>query len=763
MRKILFCAGLLALAASCAETDLDTIGQSGLENSNGITFQAVENEGPTTKGGFEPDGSSYIPFWYGESDRIAVFGTYYGILDTQNGSKANGTQTFDATKYVEYKATKSAAKGWFTGIDDANTMVFKDDSEDATDKRSQFVAVYPKTLASGGTAAQFAGDKFTFSNLPALAAQNQKDLHGAGIYENMIKYSVSKETWKSKSYDAVGEKLDLDFKRPLPGLIFNTKNAEGYLAGKNSAFGNLKKITVTMLGEKADGTDQASASKITLNDDAALVVDVKTGKGEINPGSGGQAASEIELTIDPSNSNAGLPWSDDAVAFMVIAPVEREATEYFTVQYDFKNISFTKTYSTDKSWKEGFYGPITLDASQETYLVTNETSGSAKDRTLIINSGNLDGILNTTKDKVKWGNEEITLTEFAEVICNVELTDEEIKILNGYTGLKKITLAKNTAIPAEAFTALTGLESIDMPMVETIAEDAFANNMASLKSLKLKSYPFNVTAVNTKLLKNTLVTLDMSSIEKMAGGFGEASISFKDFTALEEVTLKDGVKLSPNAFNGCTALATVNGIVELNTGAFEGCTSLEAINISGAAIPANAFKGCTKLESVLYNKAAVVPTSVGASAFEGAKAIEYMDLSQVTSLGASAFSGSGLISPSATDKILTVGAAHIPASAFESTAVKLVHFTNATSFGVNIFNQCASLSQVKFDKVFEIQEADMPSVPTGWANTFGTAASVSLFVAAGQKYVSANKLTLPYKSNGTVTDADPITFAAISE
>lgn len=762
MRKILFCAGLLALAASCAETDLDTIGQSGLEKSNGITFQAVENEGPTTKGGFEPNGSSYIPFWYGESDRIAVFGTYYDILDNSDKSKANGTQTFDAATYVEYKATQAATKGWFTGINDENTMIFKDDSEDATDKRSQFVAVYPKTLASGATTAGFAGEKFTFSNLPALAAQNQKDLHGAGIYENMIKYSVSKETWKSKSYDAVGEKLDLDFKRPLPGLIFNTKNAEGYLAGKNSAFGNLKKITVTMLGEKADGTDQASASKITLNDDAALVVDVKTGKGEINPGSGGQAASEIELTIDPSNSNAGLPWSDDAVAFMVIAPVERKATEYFTVQYDFKNISFTKTYSTDKSWKEGFYGPITLDASQETYLVTNETSGGAKDRTLIINSGNLDGILNTTKDKVKWGGAEIALTEFAEVICNVELTDEEIKILNGYTGLKKITLAKNTAIPAEAFIALTNLESIDMPMVETIAEDAFGT-MTSLESLKLKSYPFNVTAVNDKLLKKTLVTLDMSSIEKMAGGFGEASISFERFTALEEVTLKDGIKLSPNAFNGCTKLATVNGIVELNTGAFEGCKALTTINISGAAIPANAFKDCALLESVLYNKAAVVPTSVGASAFESAKAIEYMDLSQVTSLGASAFSASGLISPSATDKILTVGAAHIPASAFESTAVKLVHFTNATSFGVNIFNGCTSLSQVKFDKVFEIQEADMPAGDT-WGTTFGaTPATVSLFVAAGQKYVSANNLTLPYKNNGTVTDATPIAFAAISE
>lgn len=760
MRKILFCAGLLALAASCAETDLDTIGQSGLEKSNGITFQAVENEGPTTKGGFEPNGSSYIPFWYAEDDRIAVFGTYY---DVKAGSKNNDVTTFDVTKYVEYKATQSATKGWFTGIDDDNTMVFKDNSEDKEGRRSQFVAVYPKTLASGATAAGFADDKFTFSNLPALAAQNQKDLHGAGIYENMIKYSVSRETWKSKSYDAVGEKLDLDFKRPLPGLIFNTKNAEGYLAGENSAFGNLKKITVTMLGENSVAPAASNASKITLNADAKLVVNVKTGQGEINPGTDGQAASKIELTIDPSNSTTGLPWSDDAVAFMVIAPVEREATEYFTVQYDFKNISFTKTYSTDKSWKEGFYGPITLDASQETYLVTNETSGGAKDRTLIINSGNLDGILNTTKDKVKWGGAEVELTEFAEVICNVELTDEEIKILNGYTGLKKITLAMNAAIPAKAFTALTGLESIDMPMVETIAEDAFANNMASLKSLKLKSYPFNVTAVNDKLLKKTLVTLDMSSIEKMAGGFGEASISFKDFTALEEVTLKDGVKLSPNAFKGCTKLATVNGIVELNTGAFEGCKALTTINISGAAIPANAFKDCAVLESVLYNKAAVVPTSVGASAFESAKAIEYMDLSQVTSLGASAFSASGLISPSATDKILTVGAAHIPASAFAGTAVKLVHFTNATSFGVNIFNGCASLSQVKFDKVFEIQEADMPSGPTGWAATFGTTSSVSLFVAAGQKYVSANKLTLPYKSNGTVTDATPIAFAAISE
>lgn len=758
MRKILFCAGLLALAASCAETDLDTIGQSGLENSNGITFQAVENEEPTTKGGFEPDGSSYIPFWYAEDDRIAVFGTYYNVK--AGTGKENGNNTFDATKYVEYKATQSATKGWFTGINDDNTMVFKDDSEDAENKRSQFVAVYPKTLVDGGTVATFVSDKFTFSNLPALADQNQKDLNGAGIYENMIKYSVSRETWKSKSYDAVGEKLDLDFKRPLPGLIFNTQNAKDYLTGENSAFGNLNKITVTMLGGKADGSDDSNASKITLNDDATLVVDVETGKGKIEPGSDGSAASEIELTIDPSNSTVGLPWSDDAVAFMVIAPVERTKTEYFTVKYDFKNISFTKTYSTDKSWKEGFYGPITLDASQETYLVTNEMSSN--DRTLIINSGNLDGILNATKDKVKWGNDEIDLTAFAEVICNVELTDEEIKILNGCgASLKKITLAKNTAIPAGAFTALTNLVSIDMPMVETIAADAFGE-MTSLTSLKLKSYPFNVAAVNTKLLLKSLEILDMSSIAKMAGGFGEASISFNKFTSLKEVTLKDGIKLSSNAFNGCTALTTVNGIVELSTGAFEGCTSLEAINISGTAIPANAFKGCTALESVLYNKAAVVPTSVGASAFEDATAIEYMDLSQVASLGASAFSGcTKLVSPSATDNILTVGAAHIPASAFAGTAVKLVHFTNATSFGVDMFKGCTSLGQVKFDKAFEIQEADMPDAKAGWATTFGTATNVYLFVAAGQKYVSGNNLTLPYNNNGTVTNADPIAFAGI--
>ena len=74
MKKILFCAGILALAASCAENEIDSIsGQK--EATKGISFEGALVETPTTRGDLAYDDVSGIHnfFWYAEKDQL-VFG-----------------------------------------------------------------------------------------------------------------------------------------------------------------------------------------------------------------------------------------------------------------------------------------------------------------------------------------------------------------------------------------------------------------------------------------------------------------------------------------------------------------------------------------------------------------------------------------------------------------------------------------------------------------------------------------------------------------
>lgn len=739
MKRILFCAGILALAASCTESEYDSLSVQN-NQAKGITFQAVEGDEATTRGGFIEEEGSLVPFWYAEKDKIVVWGTNVGTTTTPDF-----TSDFVTANKATYKATQSAKLGVFTGASDSDVLDFTAGSTEETP--SKFFALYPSSLSSGVT---YAANVFTVDMSSVnLATQTQKDLMGDGIYDNVVKYSAT-TAYPVNSYDAVGEKINLNFQRVLSGMVFSTANVDKYTAGANSIFGKLKTITLTAQGKKADGTDAGSKSPLALASDAELTVNVEKieePKAELTVGDG---AKEIVLTVGTS----GLEWNDAANAFMVIAPVKRTADEYVIAKYEFENITLSDTIKTAKSWEAGsFYSYKTLDINNFNYLVTNG-DGSQNNRALIINKGHLSDIL-TANDEVKWGDAKIGTDKFSDIVCNVELSEAELKSLAKFNALKNITLAKNTAIPAKAFEGVSTLKSIDMPLVTSIDKDAFGS--LTLDSLKLPSYQFENEAVNSNILNVSIRVLNIRGVEDMTPTFGiERQLAFDNYTNLTKVIVKDGVQLSANAFKGCSALETVNGSVKLAVSAFEDCSALKTINIEGTEIPEKAFLNCSALESVLVSGKALVPTSVSASAFESASAIKYMDLSQVTTLGASAFKKTGLISASKDNAILTVGANYIPASAFEGTAVKMVEFANATSFAPDILKDCSSLIQVKFAKKFAIAANDKPAA-NAWNSTFGTAANVNLFVVPGQEYVSDNNLTLPVKS-GTAT---AITFKGI--
>ena len=83
-------------------------------------------------------------------------------------------------------------------------------------------------------------------------------------------------------------------------------------------------------------------------------------------------------------------------------------------------------------------------------------------------------------------------------------------------------------------------------------------------------------------------------------------LAFVNCTALQEVTLPDGVQvIGEYAFIRCAALTTVNlsQVTQIDESAFRGCTSLKTLTLDNvAAIGLDAFYGCTGLETLKIPK-----------------------------------------------------------------------------------------------------------------------------------------------------------------
>lgn len=753
MKRILFSAGIVALATSCSQ-ELETLSMQELQ-TKGITFEATDGASTNSRGHFEEnEDGSYAPFWWAEQDQIKVF-----AKNVNKGESPINEWSDEDAGYATYKATKSERKGQFTSVDANNLLTFNGTAT------GEFLAVYPS-----GLTATLSSNTFTFSNLPALYAQTQKTLTGQGVYENMVKYSYTTAK-KENDYDAVGEKVDLDFQRVLSGLVFKTKNSDKYTTGTNSVFGNLKTVKAKLVGplnEDGEGYDNTKALNLGYKSNASFTVTVPTTAGGAvsatdvtvtNPTSVG--VKEITTTLSSAN---GLAWNEDASVFMVTLPLQMAdknvAKQNLEVTYEFANIEFTVTHElTKKDWENGkFYQIPALDINSYDYLLTNGSNG---DRTLIVNKGNFSDIFNTDGE-IKW-NTDVAKSTVGTIIVgeNVKMTEADLKGLKDFTNLTSLEIAGVTSIPADALKDLSAkITSINLPNVTSIDEKFTDENFSVLRELYLPAYSFENEKVNEKFFTSTSTTiqkLDISGVASMTPVFGlERTLSFANYTALTEVTVQDNVKLSANAFNGCTNLAKVNGIVDLanGTAAFKGCAALVKVNINSTVIPSEAFYGCTALTNVIYNGKQVAPTKVGSSAFYGVKGTNskfYMNLSNAQEIGASAFELSNLTSNDAATDVLTVGVANVANASFKSIPVKMIHFTNATGVEDSILEgNIGTLKQIKFSK---------PFVYTGISNTpaqytfpqpgEGSSSDIILFVSSEQTGWTGTTLTLKGKTGTT--------------
>lgn len=818
MKKLLFCAGILALAASCTE-DFDTASIQ-QEQAKGISFTEVADvQVPTTKGEFEvetlPNGEQWQPFWTAEKDKINVYAI--GVTKDPEGSTPaqwNGTDFTTANK-VTYKATRSERYAYFTSANTTDLLDFAA-GVDAANPAS-FLATYPTGVVLKEDATLDWTNGFSFKlTLPALAVeQTQTNTEGKGIYEYNAKYAVAKGSPKSDREEAVGESVALRFNRVLSGMVFRTENVDQYTSTTNNLFGKLKSVKLTTLGEgtvednvftKAAGTPK-TASKLTNGVSATVAVKVAADgtsaidaeNTDYDTSSGANA-----VTVNLGNASAsGLEWKDENRVYMVLAPVSRVDdaghawTEGYSIDYTFEHIDFHVVKSTSNPWPAGRFGGMDpLDIDSYPYLVTKDRGGK-NTRALIVNSGNFSDILveGAETPTVDWTDSETTtdghqpyLTEFSTIIVNegVTLTEQELGMLKQFTNLKEITLAENEKIPAGTFNQY--LTKINFPKVTVIDknglgvdgnDNGLADNVSNLATVLLPSYEFKDAEIARSFLNpNALKTLDMSAVPAMNVGFPSTGFTLDEFKVLETIYVQDGIDLGANAFYGCGSLENVMkknaegedvpAVVNLaGTSVFNGCKALVTVNIENTDIPANSFKGCEQLVNVKMNNEQVKPTSVGISAFENCKALVNMDLSnvkevvkdgenkQIASVGANAFKGC--------KKLIGVTRAEDG---------KIIIQVGGQIIGANAFDGCTDLVHIEFlnateigDRAVNISGGDLKQIQLDKVVTFigkntnnpfaDNMSAVDLFITPGQGGVDGNEL---YWSN-----SEKVTFKSIRD
>lgn len=759
MKKILFFAGLLAFVTSCTDDELISSGSYNQELPNGISFSGAVADVPESRGmlSYDETAKNFPFFWYAEKDRINVYAWGEVKINPTTPTAITGSAWNSVPTAAVYKATQSKANGQFTAITDATTLVFADST--ATNKKNAeatFAATYNATVTEVTFDKNKAIDTISIKPSVPLAVQDYTATGDKNVTDYMPMYSVSQATQEAE-YNSVGESVGLKFYRYGNILGFQSSGID---ATYKSLFGKLNSISVQTLG---NAKDTVNASALAWNTNAPTYRIVVGAPVDFKKSTITMAQGDTVSTVTANYESA---WGDGDIAYVATMPVDRNnnKTEYYKVTYVFDNITFVKdSLTTTTDWADATNGVRNLSQAKLNMTDYNclVVGNDAASKSLLVNSGDFDSIFKDSTN-LKW-NGGTALNAIDTLICKVALTEAQQKRLAKFTNLKYLQLDATTSLAKGALACAASLKTLNMPKVTTIAEDFSSAALNALDSLLLPAYGYGDADVNALLITSSLKKVDMSAVESVTENFyNDAPLSFAAATNLNEVKIKDGLKVEvPNFFKG-TKLTKVEGKIDITNapGIFEGVTTIDSVAITGTVIPERAFSGATAIAKVVVNGAQVKPTTVGAEAFKKAAALTTMDLSATTTIGANAFTQSGLAYSAKDVALMTVGATTIGDMAFAATGLTKIDFVNATKIGANILFD-SYVTAVQFQKAFTVDE----TATTAWnINMFGknSATKVTLYVAKDQKYVSGNTLKLPYVNADGETVTQDISFLKIT-
>ncbi|MEE1214393.1 MAG: leucine-rich repeat protein [Bacteroidaceae bacterium] len=793
MKKVLLFVGAAAVMASCSQDEL--IPNDVAQNAavKGIVFETGAPAQDETRGElhYSDESGKYHFGWYAEHDKINIYATNVvaqeiGDPNTANvdgkGVLRNATNTnwneFDVTATpAVYKSTTSGARGFFTANSDQDWISFNLQNN----QKVMAVATYPTSTTlqrirlkdervKESGVWKYYTDQIQWAKINATVPSEQ---NGVFDYVSAPMYSISEGT-RANRYESVGEKISLSFKRAFPVIKFSgVANNDTY----NNDLGNLVSIKLTSNGGNKDGYSFASRQ---LAGNAVY----QTNNNETTNITG---ASNV-VTVNISDGN----WTSNKAVYMAILPVKNEGVksdgskknipDNMVIEYEYANITLRYPLEAPNAWttpNQIVEAPALDIAAKYPYIVTKGTAG--EERKLIVNTGALPTVYEVGGIKyIIWDDANSTTVWINNSLKNqkvIPVTNvSEIEVRSGanvidgngytnirnYTNLKTLRIKNNTTtLVNNALYNLTNLETLELTNVTNVQYNNGDTpvDLSGLKNVYMPAYDFSQRVNLTKaILGADLERLDMRGVASMKQVYPKEGMTLMNYSNLQQVTVQDGVILGPEAFKGCINLTTVNGKVFLGGySEFENCASVNNINLSdGTNIPEYSFKGATTLANIWANGVNIAPQTIGISAFQGATALENINLGNTTTIGANAFNGctnfKGVYDNNKQIWTLDVNAATIGASAFESTAVQYVKFSNLTTVEGNLLNGASSLIQLKFAKKITFAEAAYNNEGT----TFGTSGNITLFVNPGQE-TEANKLKVKY-SNKAVKD---VTFKTI--
>ena len=212
---------------------------------------------------------------------------------------------------------------------------------------------------------------------------------------------------------------------------------------------------------------------------------------------------------------------------------------------------------------------------------------------------------------------------------------DNIKPSDLYTYLSKsITSYSNsdiTSIRGYSFQNCNKLNTIDLPLVETIGKYAF-QNCTSLKSINLPS----VTSIGYYTFSNCnyLVSIDLPLVTSI-GEYG-----FSECDNLTTINLPLVTSLGTSAFSTCTKLNSVNlpSVTSIKDFAFSSCYALTSIDLPSATYLGNVtFNNCSSLKTVNIPLVTSLGSNSGNGTFKGCITLESIDLPSVTNIKSYAF------------------------------------------------------------------------------------------------------------------------------
>ena len=173
-----------------------------------------------------------------------------------------------------------------------------------------------------------------------------------------------------------------------------------------------------------------------------------------------------------------------------------------------------------------------------------------------------------------------------------------------------------------AYFTTQGVDSYDIPNVETIASSAFSgcSNMHSV------TIPNTVTSIGSSVFSSTGLT-SMPEFPKTITAMPEWA--FQSCTGLTNVEIPTQfTSISRSAFYGCSNLESVtipNSVTSIGSNAFYGCNQLTSVTIPNSVtlIDGYAFQNCSKLASIDIPSSV---TTMGYTVFRGCSALTSVKL-----------------------------------------------------------------------------------------------------------------------------------------